>query len=106
MQVLGGQGGYFQKLSYGSETWDMTCEVLGEMFEGDFVDMCAEIFSLVSIGGWVEGQACEDPGARTPMGGSRNYSTFVKFMTELWSDDKSKVRRKYLSTLYFIIQQK
>ena len=41
MQFLGGKGGYFQKLSYGSETFDMTSEGLGEMFEGDLVDMCA-----------------------------------------------------------------
>ena len=41
------------------------------MFEGDFVDMCAKRFPLVSIGGWVEGQACEDPGARNPIGASR-----------------------------------
>ena len=38
MQVLGGQGMYFQNLSSGSETSDMTSYGLGEMFEGDFAD--------------------------------------------------------------------
>ena len=36
MQVLGGQGRYFQKLS---ETLDLTSEGLGEMFVGDFADI-------------------------------------------------------------------
>ena len=41
MQVLGGQGGYFQKgLSYASETSDMNSEGLEEMFEGNFADKC------------------------------------------------------------------
>ena len=51
MQVLGGQGRYFQKLSQGSETLDMTSEGSGEMVEGSFADMCAEKFPLVSMGG-------------------------------------------------------
>ena len=33
-------------------------------------DMCAEKIPLVSIGGRAEGQACTDPGARTPIGAS------------------------------------
>jgi hypothetical protein len=41
----------FQKLSYGSETLDMTCEGLGEMFEGDCADTCTEKFLLMSMGG-------------------------------------------------------
>ena len=44
------KGGYFQKLSKGSETSDMTSKGLGEMFEGDCADMCAEKFPLVSMG--------------------------------------------------------
>ena len=51
MTYLGGQGGYFEKLSYGSETLDMTSEGLGEMFKGDSADTCAEKLPLVSIGG-------------------------------------------------------
>ena len=46
----------------------MTSEWLGEMFEGDSADMCAEKFPLVSMGGQAEGLACADPGARTPIG--------------------------------------
>ena len=48
-----GKGGYFQKLSLGSETSDMTFEGLGEMFEGDSAsaDMCAGKFTLMSMGG-------------------------------------------------------
>ena len=48
----------------------MTSEVLGEMFEGDSADTCAEKFPLVSMGGRAEGLACADPGARTPIGAS------------------------------------
>ena len=50
----------------------MTSEGLGEMFEGDSADMCAEKFPLVSMGGRAEGLACTDPGARTPIGASGN----------------------------------
>ena len=35
-------------------------------------DTCAEQFPLLSIGGWAEGPACADPGARTPIGASGN----------------------------------
>ena len=50
----------------------MTSEGLGEMFEGDSADTCAEKFPLVSMGGRVEGLACTGPGARTPIGASGN----------------------------------
>ena len=56
MQFLGGKGGYFEKLSNGSKTSDMTSEELGEMFEGDSADMCGGKF----------------PGVRTSIGVSRN----------------------------------
>ena len=46
----------------------MTSEGLGEVFEGDSADMCAEKFPLVSMGGQAEGLACGDPRARTPIG--------------------------------------
>ena len=39
--------------------------------------MCSEIFSLVSMEGWAEGQSCTDPGARTPIGASGNYSSIL-----------------------------
>ena len=44
------------------------------MFEGDFTDMCANKFLLMLMEGQVEGLACADPGARTPIGMSVNYA--------------------------------
>ena len=61
------------KFVLGSETSDMTSEGLGEMFEGYSADTRAGKFPLVSMGGWSEGLACEDPGARTPIGASGNF---------------------------------
>ena len=49
MVYLGGQRGYFQKLSLGSESLEMTSEGLGEMFEGDFSDMFAGKFPLMFL---------------------------------------------------------
>ena len=43
------------------------------MFEGDFVDMYAGKFPLMSIGGGADGLVWVDPGARTPIGASGNY---------------------------------
>ena len=60
MRFLGGKGGYFEKLSIGSKTSDMTSEGLGEVFEGDSADTCGGKFPLVSMGGRVNGQACEN----------------------------------------------
>ena len=48
------------KLSYGSDTLDMTSVGFGEMFEGDSSDMCAGKFSLISMGGRANGQVCAD----------------------------------------------
>ena len=59
------KGGYFPKLSYGSETSDMTCEGSREMIEGDSADMCGGKFPLMTMWG-------ADPGARTPIGISGN----------------------------------
>ena len=73
MIYLAGQRGNLYKLSYGSETLCMTSEGLGELFEGDFADTCAEKIPLVSMGARAEGLACADPGARTPIGASGNY---------------------------------
>ena len=62
----------------------MTSEGLGELFEGDSADMCARKFPLVSIGGRAEGQACADPGARTPIGASGNlYETVITAGTQI-----------------------
>ena len=52
-------------------------EGLGKMFEGDSSDMCVGKFPLVSMGGRVEGLACADPGARTPIGLSGNFKGFI-----------------------------
>ena len=53
--ILGGKGGYFEKLSYGSETWDMTSDGLGEMFKGDFAHTCADKFPAQVDGGLSRG---------------------------------------------------
>ena len=50
----------------------MTSEGLGDIFEGDSADMCAGKFPLLLMGGPVEGLACADLGARTPIGASGN----------------------------------
>jgi hypothetical protein len=49
----------------------MTSKGLGEMFQGDFADMCAGKLPLVAMGGRAEGLACTDPGARTPIDASQ-----------------------------------
>ena len=54
----------------------MTFYGLGEVFESDYADKCADTCPLVSIGGWVEGLACADPGVRTPIFASGNSQTF------------------------------
>ena len=41
-------------------------------FEGYSADACPEKFPVVSLGGWAEGLACADLGARTPIGTSGN----------------------------------
>ena len=50
MVYLGRHVRYFEKLSWGSETLDMTSEGLGEMFEGDFADKRTEKCPLISMG--------------------------------------------------------
>jgi hypothetical protein len=55
----------------------MTSEGLGEMFEGNSADMCAEKFPLMSMWGGAEGLACADLGARTPIGVSGNLRIVV-----------------------------
>ena len=42
--------------------------------EGHSADTGAGKFPLVSMGGRAEGLACADPGARTPIGASGNFS--------------------------------
>ena len=50
------------------------------MFKGDSADMCGGKFPLVSMGGRAEGLACADPGARTPIGASGNFSFLFFFL--------------------------
>jgi hypothetical protein len=72
----------------------MTFEGMGEMFEGDSADTC-EKFPLVSMGGRAEGLACADPGARTPIGTSGNFS-LLKFLL------KHKNRKKTVRNFFEI----
>ncbi len=43
---------------------------MGKFGEIDSAETRAEKFPLVSMGGWAEGPACTDTGARTPIGAS------------------------------------
>ena len=65
MQFLGGKGGYFEKLSNGSKTSDMTSEGMREVFEGDSADTCTGKFPLVSMGGRADPSIVPD-GERGP----------------------------------------
>jgi hypothetical protein len=65
---------YFEKLSNGSKTLDMTSGGLGEVFEGDSADTCARKFPLVSMGGRANGQACAD-GERGPPSARAEYES-------------------------------
>jgi hypothetical protein len=59
----------------------MISDGLAEVFEGDSADMCAGKFPLVSMRGQVEGLACADPEARTPIVASGNcHMFFFKFL--------------------------
>ena len=53
------------------------------MFEGDSAHMYAGKVPLVSIGGRVEGLVCADLGARTPIGPSRNFKSFLRTIDDL-----------------------
>ena len=53
----------------------MTSEGLREMFEGDSGDTCTGKFPLMLMGGQVDGLACADLGARTPIGMSGKLTT-------------------------------
>ena len=68
---------YKNVLLYGpalAETLDSTFEGLGEMYEGHCADTRAGKFPLVLIRDQAEGLACADPGARTPIGASGNFT--------------------------------
>ena len=59
----------------------MTSEGLEEIFEGDSADMCAGKLPLMSMGGQVEGLACSEPGARTPIDVSEYFSFLSLFFS-------------------------
>jgi hypothetical protein len=67
---------YFEKLSYGSETLDMTFERLGEMFIGDSADTCVVKLPLVLMGGRADRSSVRRRVARTPIGASVYLSIF------------------------------
>ena len=56
----------------------MTSKGLGETFEVDSKDTFAGKFPLVSMWGRVEGLACANPGARTPIVKGFFKSLFLK----------------------------
>ena len=90
---MSGKGGYFQKLSLGSETSDKTSQGLGEMFEGDSADTCTGNSAHVDGGPGI-GLACADPGARTPIG----VKGIVKLFTSSFVKMK-KIRSSWAVTL-------
>ena len=69
----------------------MTSKGLGEMFEDDSADTCAEKFTLVTMGGRAEGLACADLGARTPISASEN-SVCNLILTQLEERGRKKFR--------------
>jgi hypothetical protein len=70
---------YFPKLSYGSETSDITFEGWGEMFKGDSADMCGRKFQLMSMWGRAEGLECADLGVKTSISMSLKLHLFLCF---------------------------
>ena len=58
----------------------MSFKQLGEMFEGDSADMCGRKFPRLSLGGLVEGPACRDSEARTPIVVSGHFLQFLNLM--------------------------
>ena len=54
---------------------------MGKFGEIDSADTCAGKFPLVPMGGWAEGPACADTGARTPIGASGNIKCLTNIFT-------------------------
>ena len=78
----------------------MTSEGMGEMFEGYFADMCANKIPLVSMEGQAEGQACADPGARTPIGTSTIF-VFSMFIFVMRFDKFNLITMRYVFQMYY-----
>ena len=64
---------------YVTVIFNMSWYRLGEMFEADFADTCAENFRSGWWGAERECRACADTGARTPIGVSGNCLIFLQF---------------------------
>ena len=73
------------------------------MFEGDSADMCAEKFPLMLMGGRAEVLAYADPGARTPVGFSRNFALFPKIISVLITFETFNTLTNTHLVLYFIL---
>jgi hypothetical protein len=65
---------FFSLYPFHPLTFGMTSEGLGEMFKGDFADMCAQMSTCVNGGCSAKVLVCADPGGRTPIGASRNLN--------------------------------
>jgi hypothetical protein len=63
----------------------MTSEGLGEVFQGDSADMCADKFPLVLMGGRADRQACTD-GERGPS--SVRAEIFLTKSEHFWAEKK------------------
>ena len=83
----------------------MTSEGLGEMFEGDSADMCAEKFPLMLMGGRAEVLAYADPGPRTPVGFSGNFALFPKIISVLITFETFNTLTNTHLVLYFILSR-
>ena len=66
---------------------------MGKFGEIDSADMRAEKFPLVPMGGWEEGPACADTGARAPLGAS---GIFLKSFKQFCKTDRHTVKQGLL----------
>ena len=73
------------------------------MFEDHSADTHAGKFPIVLMGGRAEGLACADPGARTPIGASGNYTffLFLKKTKRPHMSAASRVEQLYMNQIGF-----
>ena len=67
------------------------------MFEGDFADTCGGKCSLNLMGGRVEGLACTDPVARTPIGVIGNFDFLLNVLFALIILQESELEKQTTS---------
>ena len=72
--------GDFQKLSHSSENLCITLEGLGELFEADFNDRCANFFFAGVDGGLSGGLCMRRTGSEDPHRRQRNFFLFHFFL--------------------------